>query len=180
MNAKKQQPKGIGPPQLGSKKKSGPGSKPSALQMEQRITEVEMLLSLGSRRTQIHAAMEAKYNIDWRTTDRYMSRARANLVKRSQKPKEEHCLDSFNFYQAIALNSAARPSDRITARKRIDELFGLDAPRRTEISGPEGSPIAFGDVKVYVPEKRSLVAIGNGEVESRGNGKGDDTGQNGD
>lgn len=117
------------------------GKKPTVRELDVRITEVEMLLSVGARRSQIHAALKAKYNIDWRTTDRYVRRARENLVAATHKTKDEHRIESYHFYLSMRMNPNVSETTRIRAQENIDSLFGLRAPTNVRVGDPEGRPL---------------------------------------
>ena len=123
-----------------------PFIKATVEQINERIELVENLLGQGVKTGQIKRAIISQYGVAYGQVLIYIARARANIQKRFSQNKEEHRADSFSFYEAIAApNSKASAGARLRARQRIDELLGLDAPRRTEFSGPDGAPIATED-----------------------------------
>lgn len=76
--------------------------------------------------------------MDARTIERYLSRARGRLVEESGKSKEELRAESLNFYLTITRDITADPRSRIQARERIDRLYGLDQPIKVAPTDPSG------------------------------------------
>jgi hypothetical protein len=154
-------PKPSKPPRIkkGHKK---PSFKPNADEVERRITAVELLLSRGARKHEIHTAMAKEFGIHSRTADEYTARARARLMTRLNKSKDQHRCESLAFYESMMRAADAKPGDKIRACQRKDELLGLDSPKKTVISGPDGGPIQTEDktLEPRVPKKRLLALIG--------------------
>ena len=76
--------------------------------------------------------------MDARTVERYLSRARARMVEESGKTKEELRQDSLNYYLAITRDQSADHRSRLIARERIDRLYGLDMPIKVAPTDPSG------------------------------------------
>lgn len=76
--------------------------------------------------------------MDARTVERYLSRARARMVEESGKTKDELRQDSLNYYLAITRDQAADHRSRLIARERIDRLYGLDMPIKVAPTDPTG------------------------------------------
>lgn len=76
--------------------------------------------------------------MDARTTERYLSRAKSRMIEESGKTKEELRTDSLNFYLAIARDLTADHRSRLQARERIDRLYGLDMPIKVAPTTPDG------------------------------------------
>jgi hypothetical protein len=136
-----------------------PCYKPNNDEVERRITAVELLLSRGARRTEIHQQMEKQFGVHWRTADRYLARAREALMKRLNKSKDEHRCESLAFYESVMRSGEAKASEKLMACKRKDELLGLDAPRRTEVSGPDGGKIELEDKSTRPIDYAKLGAV---------------------
>lgn len=136
------------------------GIKSTAKEVTNRLDEVTDYLCSGYRRNEITDKMCAKYGIHWRTVDRYMVRAREILMEELGKPKDEHRSDVLGEYQQILHTEDATHSDKLQALKGKREMLGLDAPKRTELSGPDGGPIATKEENplkgVPVPRLRQL------------------------
>ncbi len=177
-------PKGVGgrAHALKNGKGKGYGLRPKDAVIRERIAEMIGLLarSPAVHISSLHNLFCAKWNCHWMTVNRILIRARREMTERLNRSKEVFRVESLAFYEAIAVDPNATAGEKIRARERVDKLFGLDAPVRAEVSGPEGAPIAFGEVKVYVPAKRPLVLSDGTDVESeRGNGEAGGNGEHG-
>ena len=176
-------PKGVGGVKNAAKsgKGKGYGKRPKDAVIKERIAEMIGLLarSPAVHISALHAVFCAKWNCHYLTVNRMLIRARREMTERLHRSKEVFRVESLAFYEAIAVDPNATAGEKIRARERVDRLFGLDAPMKTEVSGPEGGPIAFGEVKVYVPAKRPLVLTGTGDVESDRGGNGEAKHQDG-
>lgn len=114
--------------------------KPTNEELEKRIEDAEFLIARGAKRSQLHKTLCAKYNIDWRTVDRYCSRARQNWAKRVAKSKADHIGDTFATLENIIL-TAKDTKHVLGAVKQKRELLALDAPKRIEVTGADGEPV---------------------------------------
>lgn len=76
--------------------------------------------------------------MDARTVERYLSRARERMVAESGKTKDELRQDSLSFYLAIARDPTADHRSKLIARERIDRLYGLDMPIKVAPTDPTG------------------------------------------
>lgn len=90
-------------------------------------------------------------------------------MERLGRPKEVFRCESLSFYEAKMTDSKATVAEQIRARQRVDELLGLDAPKqvRTELSGPDGGPIATKEenpLKGFSVERLREIAIGHVET----------------
>lgn len=85
----------------------------------------------------------AEYGISSRTVERYLRRAREQMVEETGQPKDVLRAESVEFYRTVCQDSDAEDRDRIKARERIDKVLGLEAPQQFEHSGRNGAPIAL-------------------------------------
>lgn len=76
--------------------------------------------------------------MDARTVERYLSRARERMVAESGKSKDELRQDSLNYYLAVTRDQTADHRSRLQARERIDRLYGLDMPIKVAPTDPTG------------------------------------------
>ena len=60
-----------------------------------------------------------------------LAEARRLLVDRLRREKDEHRAEALAHYEAVLADDKASVRDRLTARRRIDQLLGLDLPRHT-------------------------------------------------
>lgn len=126
-------------------------AKPTQAELEERIEFTAKLLAARYFKGDIKRALVARYSVDARTCERYLSRARELLIEWSGKSKDEHRNDALAFYESI-IRSDASPADRMTAQGRIDKLLGLEAPQQH--SGPGGGPVPISLVEVILTEAR--------------------------
>lgn len=125
-----------------NKKQKRPGPAKDAV-LNLRIAE--MIAVLANRptihRVQLHAEFCKRWGVHWKTVDRAMGRAREEIMQRLGRTKEQFRAESLAFYEAKTADPKASVADQVKARHRVDDLLGLDAPKKQEISGPKGSPI---------------------------------------
>lgn len=76
--------------------------------------------------------------MDARTIERYLSRARERMVAESGKSKDELRQDSLNYYLAITRDPSADHRSKLIARERIDRLYGLEMPLKVAPTDPTG------------------------------------------
>lgn len=76
--------------------------------------------------------------MDARTVERYLSRARDRFIEESGKSKEQLREESLNYYLAIARDLTADHRSRLQARERVDRLYGLDMPIKVAPTDPTG------------------------------------------
>ncbi len=117
------------------------GRKSTAEEVVNRIHEVADMICEGYKRGQIAETMNKKYGISARQTGDYASRAKALILQEVGRPKDEHRAESFAYFQNMSHDKDAPANVRLRARELIGNLLGLDAPKRAEISGPEGGKI---------------------------------------
>lgn len=140
--------------------KKGRGNRVKDSVIHERVTEAVIILSNRPtvQRSQLHKELTARWQCHWKTVDRIVGRARAELIKRLERSKEIFRSESLAFYEALCVDPKASVADKTRARQRIDDLLGLDAPKRSELSGVNGGPldvvpVATGTVVVHLPPK---------------------------
>ena len=164
-------------------KNTGPG-KPSGIkstdeEIKRMVQQCVELIALRRTKHEIMAAMCRQYGVSARTAEEYTSRARLLMEERANRPKKDFVQEAIGLYENVIKDAQAPRRERLIAQMGLNELLGLNAPKRAEISGPEGAPIAFGEVKVYVPAKRPLVLSDGAEVESARVSNGEASGETG-
>jgi hypothetical protein len=121
-----------------------PGRPPDKV-IEDRVGEAMAILASrpSVSRFQLHKLLKPRWNCHWRTIDRMVAHARANLMERLNRSREEFRCDVLAAYEKELANE--KPGIRLAALQGIRDLLGLDAPRRQELSGPGGGPIGILD-----------------------------------
>ena len=114
-------------------------------ELEQRIEEIYGLLLSWLSHAAICRYAAGKWHITTRQTDRYIARARRRVGELLEPDQREQLARALGAYQTIFAKQMAA-SDLRGARatmKEIVDLLGLAAPKRSELSGPDGAPLAF-------------------------------------
>lgn len=115
--------------------------KATAAELELRIEYVIELLAAGHRPGAIKAAIREKFGaVSARQIFRYMARARAEMLEAAGASLEQLVAESLAFYRSITADEKARVADKLRARERIDQLLGLEKPRRLEFGGTQSAP----------------------------------------
>lgn len=141
---------------------SSPHKKANPIELAERVSFVAELLSHGERRGAIHRLCAEKWGVSWRTTDTYVVRAREAFRKAASASIEDMVAESKAFYDSVLSNPKATVRDKLFARQRLDELFGLDAPTRLkhEVSGPNGGAIQTeADLDLSKLNREQLIAL---------------------
>jgi len=110
------------------------------------------LISKGKRDGEIKKAMIETYGIKWRQANIYISRARRELIARRNRTREEMQAYAMSFFEEIIADETKPAKIRLFARKRLDELLGLEEPKKQEITG-NLEPV----VKIYEGIDQDLV-----------------------
>lgn len=86
-----------------------------------------MLIAKGLLKSQIKRAMAKRYGMAHRTTERYMARARGNMLISSNVPPEEALAESLARYNSIFRDPATSEIGRIKAQT------GIHPPNRGDL-----------------------------------------------
>lgn len=117
-----------------------PFKKATAAEIQLRIEQCARWLgSCQQTRFEIHRLANEKWNVSWRTTDRYLTHARRFMLQRIGKTKNDVFGEAVMFYEEVIRSNKATLSEKLKARLRIDELFAIDPPKiiRQKIEGGE-------------------------------------------
>jgi hypothetical protein len=128
-----------------------PGVVPTRAEVEDRIEAAGQFWAAGLTTGQLKTAMREKFgSLDHATCLRYLARARKRwAAEMALTPRQRQAQrgEAIEFYRQRLRDSKTSDRVKVMARERIDSLLGLDAPIRTELSGPDGKPIAVEAVK---------------------------------
>jgi hypothetical protein len=99
-----QNPKAIKPPVIRPGQRR-PYVKGTLAQLDERPGFVARMLDTGATKTEIHAAVRQRFNIEWRQTDRYIAfvtgadtRLARARVEHRQSPQDEYYLKLAKMY----------------------------------------------------------------------------------
>jgi hypothetical protein len=88
-------------------------------------------------------------------------------------------ITTFRFDRETGIMTEFDRVDPDTALAQLRDMYGLRAPRRKEISGPNGGPIEHADVTAYTDDElsqlESILAAGEARTIARGGASGDRT-----
>ena len=117
----------------------------TAAKLAARVEAVDRMLARRLTRTQIHREAERLWGCGWQSADRYMLRARANLLRTLGQTKEDAIAESFAFLASVIRNPDAEVRDKLAANRDIGELLGLYPPRiaRLKGTGPDGDALTI-------------------------------------
>ncbi len=91
-----------------------------------RIEFTAQLMGSGAPDYAVKQKVRQEYGVSRATCLRYMSRARGLMIAWTERPKQDHFVDSYNHYRTI-IQTTSDPVAKLRAQERIDSLFGLDA-----------------------------------------------------
>ena len=121
-----------------------PFHKSTNIEVEQRIEAAYLLLAQRRTEGQIKATFEKEYNLAYRQTLEYITRARKRIAQESGKPKEQHAMDCLTTYVSLIRDPRSKSSDKIAANKGIVDMLGLKAPTTVTVGAATGSTDAQG------------------------------------
>jgi hypothetical protein len=111
------------------------GERPNKLQVKIRIHFCFARLSQGEKWWKVRNAFCKKYGVCKRTAMRYVSWAREEVAKQIEIPLVDLKNESLAMYRQISIDPAASRSERLAARKALDDLMGIRSPREHIITG---------------------------------------------
>lgn len=116
-----------------------PFKKATEAEIAERAEEIAYAIVRQMSKHEIHKMFCAKFDVHWKTIDRYMGRARQLIAERSNLTPESARELSVSVWLDIIKTGSNR--ERLDAASCIVETCGGKSPTRQEISGPNGNPI---------------------------------------
>jgi hypothetical protein len=115
----------------GRKKPGNRGKKCNAHTAQERVEYVAQLLASGHDSRQVRRALQkAPHNLAPRQIAEYVTRARDWILKTAAGiTKVEAIGEAVTFYRTVIADPKVETRDRIDARKQLDLIFGVHAPR---------------------------------------------------
>lgn len=126
--------------------------KPTKAEHAQRVNLCRQMVGQAYHDGEIKRLVSQKYNISPRSVERYIKRARDQIIAELGIPKVELRAQSAEFYRSVAHDAKQKTRDRLRARERIDKLYGLDSPIMVSPTDPEGGPLTFAALLVASQE----------------------------
>lgn len=123
--------------------------KPTIDQYQARVDLCITLLATRMHKSQIKSAirqfvakqMGIDREVSARTCEEYLSRAREQMAERRKQTTDQHINNGLGLYEQLIRDSKTPHHVKLRAQERIDILLGIEAPKRTEITGAEGAPL---------------------------------------
>ena len=111
-------------------------------EIDERIEYVMELEAQALLPGQIKRAFREKYgDVSHATINEYRLRARERVQNAHTEKLQDLAKKAISRYEAIIRDPTSDPNSRIRAQERIDKIWGVESPVRTEIAGADGGPI---------------------------------------
>jgi hypothetical protein len=113
-------------------------------EIERRIEYCAQLLLNQKTKTEIHAIMKRRYGLKYLIVDLL-------YIKRAQKWLRDRAGMSVDQARNLGVNvclqiiASGNKREQLMAESRLAEIMGYNAPRRAEVTGAGGGPIAIKD-----------------------------------
>ncbi|MCA9014062.1 MAG: hypothetical protein KDA74_25515 [Planctomycetaceae bacterium] len=106
---------------------------------ERVVRLIKKMLGMGKYSSDIKQAVAQEFQLSRRSVERYLKRARQEMVARMGVSLECHRAEAFYFYRSVINNQNAHPREQLRARERLDKLLGLEIPVKMHTE-PELTP----------------------------------------
>lgn len=117
-------------------------TKPTQDEIEERTEFVMELEAQYMHEGQIKRMFREKYgDVHYTTILDYIQRARARFKQSANVKPSDVAERAMAFYQAVIRDPCSTVTERIKAQERMDKIFGIEAPSRSELSGVNGGAI---------------------------------------
>lgn len=124
-----------------SRKSGGGGHRVTVAEQESRIEQIELCLGRGWNPGEIKRFYTTHWKVSRASVERYLSRARENLLSNLETTRDEHRSRSLLFYQSVLADDTESTRNKLTAQKNIDRLLGLPQPILVAQTTPEGKSL---------------------------------------
>lgn len=110
-------------------------------ELEFRYEQVAQWISLDKKKSEVKRLAYAKWGIKPRTFENYYSAAYKILRDAADITPDESFAKAVRFYEHVIANDETEYKDKIAARKALDELLGIQKPRKTVQVGKDGQAV---------------------------------------
>ncbi len=111
---------------------SQPRTRISREQRHQLLQAIKTLLGMHKHPSDIKRVISKEYQLSPRSVERYITRARREMVESLTIPFEELRAQSFQYYLYKLNNANLSEREQIRCRERMDKLLGLDCPSQNK------------------------------------------------
>jgi hypothetical protein len=131
--------------------------------MNDRVHQVAMMLARRIAKFKIKRFLREKFGIRARQAEVYLQRARAYLLDRSKRDRDEIFAEIFANYEAMISDPDGDDRVRLEALRAMREMCGTDAPRKLAATSPDGESSAalatFNVDRLTIEQQRFLLGV---------------------
>jgi hypothetical protein len=127
--------------------------KATKAEVKQRTSQIIKMMTLGVSRADICQFASDNWQIDDRTTDRYIKRANDYFAETSVIDRDEQIGIAMRRYNDLYQKNMRIDDYKaaLATQKELSNLLGLNAPKRTEHTGADGGAMEF---KLVYPDDK--------------------------
>lgn len=130
--------------------------KPTKDELNHRIEMATYFLARRINKGEIKRIMMARFNVTHSCVERYLHRARANLISRLGVSSEDNTVSSLAFYESIVTDPKTSVQHKMLAQEKIDWVLGV-GPQFSKDSGNGSEQVVY--IVREVVENRSQVLL---------------------
>lgn len=131
--------------------------KPTRAEYADRVSLCRKLIISGLLKCDVKRLLKEKYGTSYRTAERYLARARSQLVEETGLTLEENRAESKSRY--LKLLQSKSEYIQLKAQERIDRLLGLEAPAKHAATDTEGHDLRPAMGKLTDAQVDALAAV---------------------
>lgn len=152
-------------------------NRPIREEIQDRVDLCRKLLAKGKRDGEIKKAVSAKYECSPRSVEKYLRRAREQIAQDMGRSRAILRDEACEYYLDICGDMDVDPRTRILARKRLDEILGLNAPFKLAQTDSEGNDIPIEQRReetarlLGILQRRGAVVSSGDSGNGNGNGR---------
>ena len=139
--------------------------------LSQCKTEGEIKREFKKRATDAKDDSERQiYDIHFNSFNNYLVRARKLMLARQNRSKADVRADAVSFYEGILADKNSSTKEKMDARIRLDEVFGIDAPKtlNNRVTDGQGAPlkpmVVAPIVQFVIPSNQREKVVNNGHA----------------
>lgn len=137
---------------------AGNPGRTSEAEVENRIALCRSMMEKHYTKSEIKRAMNQKFGTDARTVERYLSRAREDILREIGETRDFFRAQSLAAYRSVLKNQEASIKEKILAQRQIDHLLGLHAPWKVAQTDTNGRDIPPDEARDRISSLASRVA----------------------
>ncbi|WP_417389690.1 hypothetical protein [Gimesia sp.] len=92
------------------------------------LQTIKALLGMHKHPSEIKRVVSKEFQLSPRSVERYITRARREMVESVTVPLEQMRAEAYHFYLYKLSNTKLSEREQIRCRERMDKLLGLDTP----------------------------------------------------